>query len=90
MGTLNDYAVVYAPDGKEVLVYDSRYGWCQSSNSEETKAYRDMISIYLEAYREARADIKADVKSVNETSTSIQYEATTGIEISKPVFDKKT
>ena len=90
MGMLNDFAEVYDRNGQQVLVYDSRYGWCQTSNAEEKKAFDEMTAIYVAAYDEARAEMRQQGYITSKGETILGFDPTSGIELPISKFDCKS
>ena len=67
-------AEVYAPNGENIASYNSLGGgWTDIQTKEEHKYFSETASVYLQAYREARAEMKAAAgapaaESVNEAA----------------------
>ncbi len=67
-------AEVYAPNGENIASYNSLGGgWTDIQTKEEHKYFSETASVYCQAYREARAEMRAAaeapaVESVNEAA----------------------
>ena len=67
-------AEVYAPNGENIASYNSLGGgWTDIQTKEEHKYFSETASVYCQAYREARAEMKATAEapaaeSANEAS----------------------
>ncbi|WP_304635777.1 hypothetical protein [uncultured Oscillibacter sp.] len=55
-------AEVFAPNGESIAFYSSNNGWMDIQTKEEHKFYSESAMVYLQAYREARAEMKAAVE----------------------------
>lgn len=53
-------AEVFAPNGESIVFYSSNNGWMDIQTKEEHKYYSETASVYLQAYREARAEMKTE------------------------------
>jgi len=56
-------AEVFAPNGESIAFYSSNNGWMDIQTKEEHKFYSESAMVYLQAYREARAGMKAAVEA---------------------------
>lgn len=56
-------AEVFAPNGESIAFYSSNNGWMDIQTKEEHKFYSETASVYLQAYREARAEMKSAVEA---------------------------
>jgi len=56
-------AEVFAPNGESIAFYSSNNGWMDIQTKEEHKFYSETSSVYLQAYREARAEMKSAVEA---------------------------
>ena len=67
-------AEVYAPNGENIASYNSLGGgWTDIQTKEEHKYFSETASVYCQAYREARAEMRAAAEapaaeSVNEAA----------------------
>lgn len=62
-------AEVYAPNGENIASYNSLGGgWTDIQTKEEHKYFSETASVYCQAYREARAEMRAAAESVNESA----------------------
>lgn len=62
-------AEVYAPNGENIASYNSLGGgWTDIQTKEEHRFFDDSTMAYLQAYREARAEMRAAAESVNEAA----------------------
>lgn len=62
-------AEVFAPNGESIAFYSSNNGWMDIQTKEEHKYYSETASVYLQAYREARAEMKTEAPAA-EAATS--------------------
>ena len=64
-------AEVYAPNGENIASYNSLGGgWTDIQTKEEHKYFSETASVYLQAYREARAEMKAAAEAPAAESAS--------------------
>ena len=56
-------AEVFAPNGESIAFYSSNNGWMDIQTKEEHKFYSETASVYLQAYRDARAEMKSAVEA---------------------------
>jgi hypothetical protein len=64
-------AEVYAPNGENIASYNSLGGgWTDIQTKEEHKYFSETASVYHQAYREARAEMKATVEAPAAESAS--------------------
>lgn len=57
-------AEVYAPNGENIASYNSLGGgWTDIQTKEEHKYFSETATVYCQAYREARAEMKATVEA---------------------------
>ncbi len=64
-------AEVYAPNGENIASYNSLGGgWTDIQTKEEHKYFSETASVYLQAYREARAEMKAAAETPAAESAS--------------------
>ena len=56
---IHQSAEVFAPNGESIAFYSSNNGWMDIQTKEEHKFYSETASVYLQAYRAARAEMKA-------------------------------
>ena len=56
---IHQSAEVFAPNGESIAFYSSNNGWMDIQTKEEHKFFSDTASAYLQAYRAARAEMKA-------------------------------
>lgn len=56
---IHQSAEVFAPNGESIAFYSSNNGWMDIQTKEEHKFYSESAMVYLQAYREARAEIKS-------------------------------
>ena len=52
-------AEVTAPNGEVIAFYSSNGGWTDIQTKEKHKHFNETASVYLQAYREARAEMRA-------------------------------
>ena len=73
ISSVQQAAEIYAPNGENIASYNSLGGgWTDIQTKEEHKYFDETASIYLQAFREARAEMKAAPASVPvETSVDI-------------------
>lgn len=56
---IHQSAEVFAPNGESIAFYSSNNGWMDIQTKEEHKFFSETASAYLQAYRAARAEMKA-------------------------------
>ena len=72
ISAIHQAAEVSAPNGEVIAFYSSNGGWTDIQTKEEHRFYSETASAYLQAYREARAEMKSAVQeqaAQNDTST---------------------
>lgn len=63
-------AEVYAPNGENIASYSSLGGgWTDIQTKEEHKFFSESTMAYLQAYREARAEMKAEAPAVESAAS---------------------
>ena len=74
ISSVQQAAEIYAPNGENIASYNSLGGgWTGIQTKEEHKFFDETASIYLQAFREARAEMKAAPASAPvETSVDIR------------------
>ena len=58
ISAIHQAAEVTAPNGEVIAFYSSNGGWTDIQTKEEHKFYSETASIYAQAFREARAEMK--------------------------------
>ena len=73
ISSVQQAAEIYAPNGENIASYNSLgEGWTDIQTKEEHKYFDETASIYLKAFREARAEMKAaQTAPAAETSVNI-------------------
>lgn len=66
-------AEVFAPNGESIAFYSSNNGWMDIQTKEEHKFYSESAMVYLQAYREARAEMKAEAPAA-EAASGISFD----------------
>lgn len=66
-------AEVFAPNGESIAFYSSNNGWMDIQTKEEHKYYSETASAYLQAYREARAEMKTEAPAA-EAASGISFD----------------
>lgn len=66
-------AEVFAPNGESIAFYSSNNGWMDIQTKEEHKYYSETASVYLQAYREARAEMKMEAPAA-EAASGISFD----------------
>ena len=62
--SIQQTAEIFAPNGENIASYNSLGGgWTNIQTKEEHKFFDEATSVYLQAFREARAEMKAAAKS---------------------------
>ena len=61
LGGLVDTAEVFAPNGEMIAAYNSDGGWTEISTEAEYQFLHQADQIYYDAYKEARAEINAEI-----------------------------
>lgn len=56
---IHQSAEVFAPNGESIAFYSSNNGWMDIQTKEEHKFFSESAMAYLQAYREARAEMRA-------------------------------
>lgn len=59
ISAIHQAAEVTAPNGEVIAFYSSNGGWTDIQTKEEHKYFSETASVYLQAYREARAEMKS-------------------------------
>ena len=73
ISSIHQSAEVTAPNGEVIAFYSSNGGWTDIQTKEEHKYFSETASVYCQAYREARAEMRAAAEapaaeSVNEAA----------------------
>jgi len=64
ISSIQQAAEIYAPNGENIASYNSLGGgWTDIQTKEEHKFFSESAMVYLQAYREARAEIKATAEA---------------------------
>lgn len=75
ISSVQQAAEIYAPNGENIASYNSLGGgWTDIQTKEEHKYFDETASIYLQAFREARAEMKS-AQSAPSTETSVNIQA---------------
>lgn len=75
ISSVQQAAEIYAPNGENIASYNSLGGgWTDIQTKEEHKYFGETASIYLQAFREARAEMKS-AQSAPSTETSVNIQA---------------
>ena len=75
ISSVQQAAEIYAPNGENIASYNSLGGgWTDIQTKEEHKYFDETASIYLQAFREARAEMKS-AKSAPSAETSVNIQA---------------
>ena len=59
ISSIHQAAEVSAPNGEVIAFYSSNGGWTDIQTKEEHRFFSETASLYLQAYREARAEMKS-------------------------------
>lgn len=71
ISSIHQAAEVTAPNGEVIAFYSSNGGWTDIQTKEEHRFFSETASLYHQAYREARAEIKAATQEgASQDSTS--------------------
>lgn len=74
ISSIQQTAEVYAPNGENIASYNSLGGgWTDIQTKEEHKFLDESTFVYLQAYREARAEMKAEAPAA-EAASGISFD----------------
>ena len=75
ISSVQQAAEIYAPNGENIASYNSLGGgWTDIQTKEEHKFFGESTSVYLQAFREARAEMKS-AQSAPSAKTSVNIQA---------------
>lgn len=75
ISSIQQSAEIYAPNGENIASYNSLGGgWTDIQTKEEHKFFGESTSVYLQAFREARAEMKS-AQSAPSAKTAVNIQA---------------
>lgn len=75
ISSMQQSAEIFAPNGENIASYNSFSGWTDIQTKEEHKFFSASAMIYLQAFRQARAEMKAQNQMPNISASALDIQA---------------